>query len=445
VAAAPVRLAAPPTVAAVGVPEQARTPTGRPHRLLLLAPPGSYRTVSYLRAAERLGVEAVVASTGRHPLIGGPGGLNLDLPDLDRSLQTLLDAASDQRFDAVIATDDLTVDLAAHVAQALGLPGNTPGAARLARRKDLARSCLAEAGLPVPEHRVVDLRQPFVGQVDGFPFPCVIKPLALSGSRGVIRADSPEALEALRLRVAAIAADAPFPEERHHALLEAYLPGLEVALEGLLDAGELEVLALFDKPDPLEGPYFEETYYITPSRHPLALQRRAAARVAEACRAYGLREGPVHAELRLHDGEAWLLEVAARTIGGECARLLRVGVESGLEERVIGQALGQAASAVPVVDAAGVLMLPIPRRGILRRVEGVLEASRVPGIEAVEISVREGYELVPLPEGESYLGFIFARAATPAAAEKALRRAYACLRVVTAPVLHRGRVVVAET
>jgi biotin carboxylase len=408
-------------------------------RLLLLAPPGSYRTVPYLRAAERLGVEAVVASTGRHPLVGGAGGLNLDLPDLDGALRTVLDAAADRRFDAVIATDDLVVDLVGRVARALDLPGNDPEAARLTRRKDLARRRLAAAGLPVPEHRVVDLARPFDDQLEGFPFPCVIKPLALSGSRGVIRADSAGELEVLRTRVAAIASCAPFPDERDRALVEAYLPGREVALEGLLDDGQLEVLALFDKPDPLEGPFFEETYYVTPSRHAPAEQRRAAERVAEACAAYGLRHGPVHAELRLHDGEAWLLEVAARTIGGECARLLRFGPDRGLEELVVAAALGRAVARVPIGGASGVLMLPTPVAGILRRVEGVLEASRVPGVEAVEIGVREGYELVPLPEGESYLGFVFARAETPAAVEAALRRAHACLRVVTSPVLLRGR------
>jgi biotin carboxylase len=427
--------------AAAGVPERGDpAPAPQTERLLLLAPPGSYRTVAYLRAAERLGVEAVVASTGRHPLIGGPGGLNLDLPDLDRSLQTLLDAAATARFDAVVATDDLTVDLAGRVAAALGLRGNAPAAARLSRRKDLARQQLARAGLPVPDHRVVDLRQPFPGQVEGFPCPCVIKPLALSGSRGVIRSDDPAALEAVRTRVAAITAQAPFPDERHHALLEAYLPGDEIAVEGLLEAGRLEVLALFDKPDPLHGPYFEETYYVTPSRHPPALQRRAAERVAAACRAYGLREGPVHAELRLHDGEAWLLEVAARTIGGECARLLDFGAGTGLETLVIARALGRPLTWSPPAGGAGVLMLPTARGGILRRVEGVLEARRVAYVEAVEISVREGYELVPLPEGQSYLGFVFARAPDAATAEAALRQAHACLRVVTAPVLSRGPV-----
>jgi biotin carboxylase len=281
--------------------------------------------------------------------------------------------------------------------------------------------------------------------VDGLPFPCVIKPLALSGSRGVIRADDRDSLERLRTRVAAITSTAPFPDERDHALLETYLPGAEVALEGMLTDGQLEVLALFDKPEPLTGPYFEESYYVTPSRHPEAVQERVAERVSQACAAYGLRHGPVHAEVRLHDGDAWLLELAARTIGGECARLLSFGAGVGLEELVIARALGRPLQASRDAGAGGVLMLPTPRAGVLRRIEGVLEASRVPGIEAVEISVREGYELVPLPEGESYLGFVFPRTDSPQEAEEALRAAHAHLRVVTAPVLMSGAVAVGES
>ncbi len=428
------------------MPDGARAVTPDTPRLLLLAPPSSYRTGPYLRAAERLGVEAVLASTGKHPLVSGSGGLNLSLPDLDDSLRTILEVADNgPGFSAVVATDDLTVDLAGLVAHELGLPGNDPGAARISRRKDLARQRLAEAGLPVPGYRVVDLREPLGPQVDGLPFPCVIKPLALSGSRGVIRADDRDSLERLRTRVAAITSTAPFPDERDHALLETYLPGAEVALEGMLTDGQLEVLALFDKPEPLTGPYFEESYYVTPSRHPEAVQERVAERVSQACAAYGLRHGPVHAEARLHDGDAWLLELAARTIGGECARLLSFGAGVGLEELVIARALGRPLQASRDAGAGGVLMLPTPRAGVLRRVEGVLEASRVPGIEAVEISVREGYELVPLPEGESYLGFVFARTDSPQDAEEALRAAHAHLRVVTAPVLMSGAVAVGES
>jgi len=427
--------------AAVVVPDGVTTPPTTPPapRLLLLAPTGSYRTVPYLRAAARLGVEAVVGSTGRHALASGGGGVTLDLSDPDSAVARAVDAAGSAGFAGVIATDDLTVALAGRVAEALGLPGNAPGAAQLTRRKDLARACLARAGLPVPEHRTLDLLRPLPDQVAGFPFPCVVKPLALSGSRGVIRADNLDELDRAVTRLRAIAATAPFPEERSQVLLESYLPGVEVALEGLLEGGRLEVLALFDKPDPLEGPYFEETYYVTPSRLPEAWQRRAHERVAAACAAYGLREGPVHAELRIDDGEAWLLEVAARTIGGQCAQLLRFGTGHGLEDLVVARALGRHMDSRREEGAAGVLMLPIERGGILRRVEGVLAARQVPHVETVEISVREGYELVPLPEGDSYLGFVFARAPTPAEVETALRAAHACVETVVAPVLHRGR------
>lgn len=365
-------------------------------------------------------------------------GLNLDFNRPEEALAIIREAAGPGGLAAVVATDDATVALASEVSRAFGLPGNDPEAARLARRKDLGRARLLEAGLPVPVHRRIDLSAPLADQVGDFPFPCVVKPLAMSGSRGVIRADDLEALAAACHRIAAITVDSYDPFERGHALLEAYLPGVEIALEGMLTGGRLQVLALFDKPDPLEGPFFEETYYVTPSRHPRVLQQRAAQRVAEACAAYGLREGPIHAELRLHDGEAWLLEVAARTIGGQCARLLRFGTDSGLEELVITHALGRALPSAAADRAGGVLMLPIGRGGVLRRVEGVLAASRVEHIEEVEISVREGYELIPLPEGSSYLGFIFARGPSPEVVERALREAHALLRVVVAPVLFKG-------
>jgi hypothetical protein len=195
------------------------------------------------------------------------------------------------------------------------------------------------------------------------------------------------------------------------------------------------VLAIFDKPDPLEGPFFEETYYTTPSRRALVEQALIRQRLEAACHAYGLCEGPVHAELRLSEGDAWIMEVASRTIGGDCARLLRFGTGHGLEELVLAQAAGHPLPAVPEQGGAGVLMIPIPRHGILRRVEGVLAARRVRFIEDVEISRREGYELVPLPEGASYLGFIFARAPTPEQAEQALREAHGKLNIVVAPVM----------
>lgn len=403
-------------------------------RVLLVAPRDSYRTAPYIRAAGRQGVELLIASEGEHAVAGMEApGIRIDTRDPARSLSALFEAAHERPFSGVVGTDDATSELAAQVSAQLRLPHNPLDAVRLARRKDLARARLAAAGVPVPRHWCVDLAQPLAPQLDEISFPCVVKPVALSASRGVIRADHRAALEAAIARVRRIVAGAVNREERDTLLVEAFIPGAEVALEGLLRDGKLEVLALFDKPDLLDGPYFEETYYITPSRHAPAVQAAAAARVAEACAAYGLREGPIHAECRVNDAGVWILEVAARTIGGLCGRLLRFGTGYGLEELVLQHVLGARPDTRSEAGGAGVLMIPIPQAGILRRVEGVLAAQRVPYVEEVVIDVREGYELVPLPEGASYLGFIFARASSSAEAEAALRAAHACLRVVVAP------------
>jgi biotin carboxylase len=267
----------------------------------------------------------------------------------------------------------------------------------------------------------------------GFPFPCVVKPVSLSGSRGVIRVNNDnefiEACERIQNIVAMVANE----EEKSLLLVEEYIPGIEVAVEGFLTESEFLPLALFDKPDPLEGPFFEETYYITPSRQPLELQQFIFQRVHAACQAYGLKTGPVHAELRLHDNQIWIIEVAARTIGGECAQLLKFGTGYSLEQLVIAHSLGLRLNIQPMEEAAGVLMIPTPKPGILRRVEGVLAAQKIPLIESVVISVREGYQLQTLPEGSSYLGFIFARGPSPQEVEAALRQAHSLLNIVVGP------------
>jgi biotin carboxylase len=266
-------------------------------------------------------------------------------------------------------------------------------------------------------------------------FPCVLKPVALAASRGVIRANNVDelTLAAARIQVLLARAGLREAEERETILVEEFIPGFEVAVEGMLTQGELEILTIFDKPDPLDGPYFEETYYITPSRLEAPVQRALRETISSACAAYGLREGPIHAECRINGEGVWILEVAARTIGGLCGRLLRSSTGLSLEELVLLHAVGERPEINSETGGAGVLMIPIPQAGILRRVEGVLAAGKVPYIEEVVIHVREGYELVPLPEGSSYLGFIFARAPSAAQAEAALRAAHACLRVVVMP------------
>lgn len=407
-----------------------------PQRILLVAPANSYRTFSYLAAARRLGVEATLASEGEHALVTGMvNGVHLNLQH-ENAPDVLSAMHQENPFAGVVATDDSTVELGSKVARTLGLPHNPPEAARISRRKDLARARLQEAGLPVPAHCMIDLSRNLVPQLADISYPCVVKPLALSASRGVIRANDAGELKSACHRVQAMLAK-EFPAhatEQTHVLAEQFIPGAEVALEGILHRGCLRVLAIFDKPDPMEGPFFEETYYITPSRKPAGLQQLITEVVDRACQAYGLQEGPVHAELRINDGGVWIMEVASRTIGGHCGRLLRFGKGVHLEDLVISQALDRTLAIKPQRGAAGVLMIPIPKAGVLRRVEGVLAAGRVPFVEEVEISLREGYELVPLPEGDRYLGFMFSQAPTAAEAEQALRDGHDKLNVVVAPV-----------
>ena len=412
--------------------------TDRPNaRVLVIAPNGSYRTAPFVAAAQRVHAEAFIVSHGKYALTGAAAhGLHVDFEQLDAALAAILHEHRQRPFRAVLGTDDATTELAARVAQAIGLPHNDPAAARISRRKDLARARLHAAGVPAPNSRRIDLTQSLEAQAAAVHYPCVVKPLALSASRGVIRADNAAEFVRACRRSAALVRESEVEDERTTLLAEDFIPGVEVAVEGLLTHGTLQLLAMFDKPDPLDGPFFEETYYITPSRLAPEVQHNIQQCVQAACAAYGLREGPVHAECRVNARGAWILEVASRTIGGLCGRLLRFGTGYSLEEIVIAHALGQTIDTHTSDEAGGVLMIPVSQGGILRRVEGVLAAQNVEFVEEVTIQMREGYELVPWPEGSSYLGFIFARAPTPQQAEAALRAAHACLNIVTAPVWH---------
>jgi biotin carboxylase len=321
--------------------------------------------------------------------------------------------------------------------------GNPIEAVEAARNKRFLRECLSAAGVPIPQHEVhATTTNPSALRS---ALPCVVKPLILSASRGVIRADTQAELEAAFRRVALILASPEIASKGGEAakqiLIERFVPGPEVALEGLLVAGRLEVLALFDKPDPLEGPYFEETLYVTPSRLPRATQDALAATTARAAATLGLREGPIHAELRLPPEGPVVIELAARSIGGLCSRALRFGAGISLEELILEHAIGtpsanmDAARPARERAASGVLMLPIPRRGVLREVRGREQAAAVPGIEGIEITAPVGQELLPLPDGASYLGFVFARGEEPERVEAALREAQRRLEIEITPVL----------
>jgi len=397
------------------------------HRVLLLTTPHSYRTAAFVAAARDLGIEAVQAVDMPAELAEYWNfRLGVDFTAVEQAADQLVAVLAEKPVQAVLSLDDSGAFLAARVSQLLGLPHNAVGAAEAARNKHRMRQLLAAGGVLSPRFRrfssddSLPAIAPTVESEIGYP--CVVKPEDMNGSRGVIRANNRDELLAAATRLVRLIGPG------RHFLVESYMPGVEVALEGILDRGALQVLALFDKPDPLEGPFFEETIYVTPSRLPSTVQENIAATTAQAARALGLEMGPIHAELRINETGAWIVEIAGRSIGGLCSRTLHFGTDASLEELILRQATG-----LPIAgldregSAGGVMMIPIPEAGILRAVHGVEDAKAVAGIEDVQITAHINYPLVPLPEGDAYLGFIFARGDSPDGVETALRRAHAQL------------------
>ena len=402
-------------------------------RVLLLATTTGYQTRAFGDAAERLGVDLVFA-TDRCDQIDDPwrdGAIAIRFHDEDRSVAAIVDSARMRPIDGILVVGDRPAAIGARLAHALGLPWHPPAAAAAARNKRLTRERFRAAGLPVPWFLTLPVdHEPSAISHEPLQYPCVVKPLALSGSRGVMRADDEAGLRTAIERLRALLGSPDVRVERdaaHDALLvEGFIPGREYAIEGLMHFGRLHRLAIFDKPDPLDGPFFEETIYVTPSRAARELQDAMATAIARAADALGLYHGPIHAECRVAPDGVYVLEVAARPIGGLCARALRFAPGGvALEEVLLRHALGEAPDAWTREDeASGVMMTPIPRRGILRGVSGLEEAQAVPHITGVHVTAKADQLLVPLPEGASYLGFIFARAADPTEVEQALRSAY---------------------
>jgi len=410
-------------------------------RLLLLIPTTTYRTEDFVEAARSLDVDLVIASDRPNVMAGEFPDHLLTLPFSDpaASAREVREYAARRPLDAVVPVDDVTTVVASAVGEALGLRVNPLAAAQATRDKRVMRELLARAGVPSPTFTTVRIDEDPAAAARRMAYPCVLKPRVLSASRGVIRADDEAAFVAAFARIRAILREpevAALGEGTDSIVVEGFVPGVEVALEGLLEDGALRTLALFDKPDPLDGPFFEETIYVTPSRLPAATQAVVADVAARAARALGLSDGAVHCELRLRAAaggalEPVVLEIAARSIGGLCGRTLRFGTGMSLEELILRRALGRPVDSLERERAAAaVMMIPIPRAGILEEVRGLDEARAVPYVEDVTISLHKGQEVVPLPEGARYLGFIFSRAATPAQAEAALRAAHRHLQFV---------------
>ena len=407
-------------------------------RVLLVAATTGYQVREFAEAARALDVELVLATDRCHILENpwGDDAAPVRFQDPEPGIEAL---AARGPFDGVVAVGDRPACVAAQAAERLGLRFHPAEAARAAANKFLSRERFRASGMAVPEFRRIPLADAPLADVR---FPCVLKPLDSSASRGVIRANNREEFRIAAERIARI--------QTGDLLVEDYIPGREFALEGMVTAGKLQTLALFDKPDPLEGPFFEETIYVTPSREPEHIQREIRETAQAAVTALGLTDGPVHAEMRVNENGVWILEAAARPIGGLCARVLRfaaphlAGSYCTMEQLLLHHALGEDVSSATLAPGShGVMMIPIPHAGIYRGVRGLEDARRVPGVEDVVITAKEGQEMLPLPEGSAYLGFLFFRAASADRVEEGLREAHrlldfdlpAVLQVVK-PVVH---------
>ncbi|MBI3681891.1 MAG: ATP-grasp domain-containing protein [Acidobacteria bacterium] len=404
--------------------------------LLLLATTTGYQTRIFAETAHKLGVRCTLA-TDRCSRLEDPWGddaIAVRFQDPAGSVNELLQAHKQRGpFTAIAALGDRTTMLSALFAEQAGIPFHPPHAVEAARNKFLMRERFRAAGLPAPSCARYPVDEDPGKLAHQAAYPCVLKPLGLSGSRGVIRANHPAEFSCAFERIRKLLDDPDIvrmhDEQNRFVQVESYIPGAEFAVEGVLTRGELQVFALFDKPDPLEGPYFEETIYITPSRHPAPARRQMLAAVKRGTEALGLTQGPLHAEVRFNEQGAWLLEIAARPIGGLCAKALRFRNRVTLEEVILRHALGQDVSRMRLTpQASGVMMIPIPKAGIYQDVEGLDQAAATAGIEEILISARKGQKLERFPEAQSYLGFIFARAKSPADVEQTLRQAHARLR-----------------
>ena len=410
------------------------SPGGAPRALLVAATTG-YQVRSFDEAAARLGVELVLA-TDRCDRLDDPwrdGAVPIRFHDEDASVRAIVGAAAGAPIEGVLAVGDRPARIGALAAHALGLRGHPPEAVRTAGHKLKTRTRLRTAGLRTPWFRSFPVDGDDRALLEGVAYPCVVKPLGLAASRGVIRADTPAELVAAADRLRRLLAGPDVRALRDPAggamVVEAYLPGREVAVEAVVTDGVLQMFAIFDKPDPLDGPFFEETIYVTPDRLSAEERREVVRQVDAAVRAIGLTYGPVHAECRLGPRGVVVLEVAARPIGGLCSRILRFdGPDGGgrsLEEVLLRHALGESTGAYRVRrEAAAVMMIPVPGAGICREIDGLDAARSTPLVEDVVIVTKPGQRLVPWPEGASYPGFIFARGRTPDDVVSAVRSAH---------------------
>lgn len=425
-------------------------PTGKndSRRLLILASKIGYQTRGFAEAAKKLGVEVVFGTDRCHQLDDpwADGALALRFEEPEAAAELIIQRAHNSPIHAILALGDRPILAAAHAAPAIGLTYNSVESVEVSRDKLRQREVLRAARLPVPEFFSFRLNEDPRRVAQRVTYPCVVKPLRLAASQGVIRANDDDEFVAAVERVQRLLETPEIQVLRepgqNRLLVERYIPGREVAVEGLLTHGRLRILAIFDKPDPLEGPYFEETIYVTPSRLTRETQSRIEGCLARVVEALGITHGPLHAEFRINEAGPWVVEAQPRPIGGLCSRALRFGPFSVLggngmiylEELLVRHALGLEGSSLSrETQASGVMMIPVPQSGVLENVEGLEDAQRTALVEEIQITARLHDYIAAWPEGSSYLGFIFARGESPEEVEAALRESHAKLQFVLTP------------
>ena len=406
-------------------------------RVLFLMPTKTYRASAFLAAAEKLNIDAIVGSEQKQALeVFTPDRtLTLDFSDPEKAKKVIVEFAEKHSLNAIIPVDEDTAVIGSLACKALGLPHNSPESAIAAREKQRMREILIKAGLPSPDYTVFSTQEEPEELAQKLKYPCVLKPLFLSSSRGVIRANEPVEFVSAFKRIKKILAEAEIikvdKKLSRQILVEKFVRGDEVAVEGIFTEGKLKILTIFDKPDALNGPYFEETIYVTPSRHPQEIQQQLENTITQASQAMGIKHGAVHAELRINQDGVWFIEIAARSIGGLCSKTLKFDADITLEELILRHAIGENIEKIArEKQAAGVMMIPIPELGILKKILGLKQAESVKGVDEIKITIPISQKVVPLPEGNKYLGFIFARSERPEEVEEILKRAHERLEFV---------------
>jgi len=416
-------------------------------QLLLFTAKLGYQTRSFEEVAHKLGVQLVYVTDRCHQLEDpwGDQAIAVHFETPEAAAYSVMEAVRGQNVGGILALGDRPAVAAAYAARGLGIRYNHPAAVEACRSKLRTKEILRDAALNVPWFQKLPIDPAPEPSLLGISYPCVLKPLSLSASQGVVRANNREEFLAAAARIRRLLQSPEILATREanldQMLIEAYIPGREVAVEGLLNDGELSVLAIYDKPDPLEGPYFEETIYVTPSRLPESAQRAIEKCARDAVRALGLSHGPIHAEFRINEQGVWPIEVAPRPIGGLCARSLRFSLDGEIEPIGLEELLVRHALELPGLHstreqiASGVMMIPVPKSGILESVSGEEATRSIPGITELTITARLHDAIAAWPEGSSYLGFLFARGNEPEEVEQALRQAHQKLVFKIAPSL----------